>query len=489
LKTSPKKHQKEDFENSKDQLGWAHFWEVGTGKTYAALLQAEHLYHKGEVDAMLVVAPPNVHENWITDEMPKHMPDDIPWTGHVYHAGKAKSKKAQQEWRRMMDEPFPVFVITYNAMRTIRGKNDGSKMWVGKALARRFLDKRKVFYVCDESHRAKTPGAKITKIIVSSGKWAKHKRILSGTCITNSPFDVYSQVKFLDPGFWPRHGYGSYQSFKTEFGVFKEMKLKDRAFQQLIYYRNLDHLHKILQEISDHHLTSEVLDLPERTFTRRYFEPSAEQKRMYKDLAKDFYTWIDEQEMITTQLAITRMVRFQQLLSGFIERDVEEGGGKILLKENPRLDCLADILENEVPAPKKVIIWARFRFDIDQIMDKLGGEAVRFDGAVNVEDRLTNRRRFADDSECRFFVANPAAAGTGLTLNSAQTVIYYTNSFNLEHRIQSLGRNHRIGQTGTVLVMDLLAKGLPFDGNMLTRLKSKTKMLATIMGDELRSLV
>lgn len=120
---------------------------------------------------------------------------------------------------------------------------------------------------------------------------------------------------------------------------------------------------------------------------------------------------------------------------------------------------------------------------------QLGSEAVRFDGAVSTEDRLINRRRFKDDPECRFFVANPAAAGTGLTLNSAQTVIYYTISFNLEHWLQSLGRNHRIGQMGTVLVINLLARGLPFDGNQLTRLKSKTKMLAVVMGDELRSWI
>lgn len=492
MKTTPKKHQREDFENSKDKEAWAHFHEVGCGKTLSALLQAVYLYKGGEIDAMLVVAPPNVHENWITDEMPKHMPDDVPWTGHVYHAGKAKSKKAQQEWRRMFDEPFPVLVITYQAMRTTRGKNDGPKIWVGKDLVKRFLKKRKCFYVGDESHRFKTPGAKITKIIVSSGKHAKHKRILSGTSVTNSPFDVYSQVKFLDPTFWPRHDFGSYQSFKTTFGVFKEVTFfqkktgQEKAFQQLIYYRNLDYLCKILKEISDRHLTSEVLDLPERTFTRRYFEPSAEQKRMYKDLAKDFYTFIEESdEMITTQLAITRMVRFQQLLSGFLVRDIEEGGGKILLRDNPRLDCLLDILENEVPAPKKVIIWCRFRFDIDCVMGKLGEAAVRFDGAVNTDDRLANRRRFESDPDCRFFVSNPAAGGTGLTLNSARTVIYYTNSFNLEHWLQSLGRNYRVGQMGTVLVMNILARGLPFDGNLLTRLRSKHKMLSKVMGDEL----
>ena len=99
---------------------------MGVGKSWMGIRQAEYLYHKGEIDAVIVVAPPSVHEMWVTEQFPEH--SALPWTGHVYHASKAKTVKAQQEWRRMMTEPFPVFVITYQAFRTTRGKNDGPKI-------------------------------------------------------------------------------------------------------------------------------------------------------------------------------------------------------------------------------------------------------------------------------------------------------------------------------------------------------------------------
>jgi SNF2 family DNA or RNA helicase len=166
-----------------------------------------------------------------------------------------------------------------------------------------------------------------------------------------------------------------------------------------------------------------------------------------------------------------------------------EGGGTIPLDSNPRLSALKDILENDVPPKEKVIIWALFRYDIDRIMEALGPSAVRFVGKVKDTDRLAARRRFQKDPECLYFVANPAVGGTGLTLNEARTVVYYTNSFNLEHRLQSQARNYRIGQVGTVRVIDIMCRGLGIDSHLLSRLRNKYRMQAKILGDELRSWI
>jgi SNF2 family DNA or RNA helicase len=486
FKTPPRPHQAEDFERAKDEAAWGHFWGVGAGKSWMGVNQAALLYRKGEIDAMLVVAPSSVHEMWISEQIAEHMPDDIPWTGHIYFSSRARTKKFQRELKAMFKEKFPILVITYPACRTSRGKNDKRGTVVGKDLVMKFLKERKVFFCADESQFMKTPGAKITKMLTAASRYAKHKRIFSGTSITNSPFDIYSQLRFLDGSFWPRKGFGSYQSFKTTFGEFEEMRLADRRFQRLKGYKNLDYLREIIKDISDHHTTEEVLDLPERTFTKRFFDPSPEQRRMYKDLQRDFYTFLDEQDdLITTQLVITRLVRFQQLLSGFIETD--EGGFQ-RLSSNPRLALLEDILENEIPG-KKAIIWAKFKEDISQICGKMGDAAVRFDGSVKETDRLEARMRFKKDPKCLYFVANPAAGGTGLTLNEANVTIYYNNSFNLAQRLQSEGRNHRMGQTGTVLVIDLLARGLGIDWHILQRLREKREMIDTVFGHEVREWI
>lgn len=485
-KTTPHEHQALSFGLTKDLPNWAHFWDMGTGKTKMAIDQFVNLWLKGEIDAMLVVAPPTVHENWFSDELPDHMPDQVPWKGYVYYSSKAKTRNAQRQLRQMFREEFPILMISYNAFKTKRGKNDGPEIWVGKDLVKRFLTKRKVLYVLDESQRIKTPSTKITKAVVATGKHSQHKRILSGTSITNSPFDLYTQLKFLDPTFWHKHGFGSLESFKTTFGVFEEVRLvkagQAKAFRKLKYYKNLKYLGEIIKNISDRVTADEVLDLPERTFTKRYFEPSAEQKKIYKSLKEEFYAMV-QGEMITAQLAITQLIRFQQVLSGFVEKDLAVGGGTLPLKENPRLNCLLDLLNNDVEG--KAIIWARFRYDIDQITKALGDTCARLDGAVPETGRLHQRKRFQEDPECRFFVANPAAAATGLTLNEARTTIYYTLSFNLEHWLQSLARNYRIGQGGTVNVINIMAQGMGIDTRLVARLREKRKMAAQIMGDEL----
>lgn len=533
FRTTPRPHQLASFERWKEILAAAHFWQMGVGKSWMGINQAAYLYYRGEIDAMLIVAPPTVHENWITDELPKHMPCDVPWSGHIYYSSKARNRSSQRELKAMFSEEFPILTMTYPAVRTKRSYKDKRGALIGKDLLKKFLTERKVLFCLDESQRIKTPGTQVTKALTALSRRAVHKRLFSGTSVTNSPFDVYTQIRFLDPTFWPRKGFGSYQSFKTTFGVFKEVNIssadgRPHSFQKLIYFRNLDYLCELLKEISDRHTTDEVLDLPERTFSRRYFDPSSEQKRMYKEMKRDFFTFIDsytcdhkkvkllrqklylaeesidlrliealekeldkacQKEMITSSLAMTRLIRFQQILSGFVERDAMEGGGKIPLSHNPRLSCLEDILENDVQTGEKVIVWARFRYDIDQIMKLLGNRAVRFDGAVKETDRLAARRRFQQDPECVYFVANPAAGGTGITLNEAKTVVYYTNSFNLEDRLQSQARNYRIGQTGTVNVIDILARGCHIDGHLLSRLAAKYTMQAKVMGDTLKEWI
>ena len=495
FKTTPRAHQADSFERWKDIMAAAHFWEMGVGKSWMAINQAAYLYYKGEIDAMLVIAPPTVHENWISDELLKHMPRDVPWSGHIYYSSKARNRSSQRELKAMFSEEFPVLTMTYPAVRTKRSRNDKRGALIGKDLLKKFLVERRVFFVLDESQRIKTPGRQTTRTITTLSKHADHKRILSGTCITNTPWDVFTQLRFLDPTFLPRKGFGSYESFKTTFGVFKEIKFskgdgRPHSFPKLIYLRNLDYLRDLLKEISDRYTTDEVLDLPERTFSRRYFDPSGEQKRMYSEMKGNFFTFVeDSEEMITSSLAMTRLIRFQQILSGFVERDAMEGGGKIPLSSNPRLSCLEDILENDVAPGEKVIIWARFRYDIDQIMKLLQGKAVRFDGAVKETDRLATRRQFQQDPECLYFVANPAAGGVGITLNEAKTVVYYTNSFNLEDRLQSQARNYRIGQTGTVNVIDIIARRCHIDGHLLSRLSAKYIMLSKVMGDEIKEWI
>lgn len=448
-------------------------WEQGVGKSRTVLDQSAWLYLQDRlIDGLLILAPNGVHENWITDEIPVHLIEDVPWDGDSYYTSKSKTKRHKARMQEIINyEGLAILAMSYDAFMTKQGK----------ATVDEFLAKRKTFYVCDESQRIKTPGAKRTRSVVYSGRRATYKRILTGTPVTNSPFDIYSQIKFLDEHFWKKNGFASYEAFKTHFGIW-EARINNKTggrFNQVVAFKNLDQLSEIVATICSRVTKEEALDLPPKIYTKRYFNLSAEQRRIYKGLKEDFMVFLDNGDMITAPLVITQMLRLQQVTCGYVPSDDCEKLHH--LPENPRLKLLLDTLSD---VEGQAIIFARFRQDIDQICRELGEHAVRYDGAVKGPARAEARKRF-QAGDVRFFVGNPAAAGTGLTLHAAKTVIYYSNSFNLEHRLQSEDRAHRIGQNHSVRYIDLVAQGT-LDSYIVSALRRKLNIASQITGDKIR---
>jgi len=474
FKTDPLEHQATEWMISKDREVRGILWEQGTGKTKLILDTAAHLWRAQKADGLLVLAPNGVQVNWATDEIPAHMPEDVPIKVHVY-----QSKRALTKWHKQACEEvlayrgFPIVTMSYDAFMTKKGRQ----------FAEKFLHERNTFYVLDESQRIKSPKAKRTISVVASGRRATYKRILSGTPITNSPFDIYSQMKFLDERFWKDRGFGDFFAFKTFFGVWvtrvaNEGRSNERRFPDLVEYKNLEILSDTVAEHTTRVLKEDVLDLPPKLYTKRYFDLSSQQRKIYEDLIRDFMTFLDSGELITAPLVITRLLRLQQLTCGYV---VDDKHKLQRLPENPRLKLLLDTLTD---VDGSAIIWARFREDINQICAELGAHAVRFDGKVNDRERQIARNRF-QDGDVRFFVGNPAAAGVGLTLHRAKTVIYYSNSFNFEHRLQSEDRAHRIGQTNSVLYIDLCGINT-VDSHIIDSLREKRTLASTITKDKLR---
>jgi SNF2 family DNA or RNA helicase len=226
----------------------------------------------------------------------------------------------------------------------------------------------------------------------------------------------------------------------------------------------------------------EVLDLPPRTFTQRYVEMTPEQRKMYKEFKVQFFTELEKMgEVIAAPFAMTRLIRFQQILLGFLMDD-----GEVVheFDKNPRLDMLCDMLENDISG--QVIIWANYTRAIDHITERLGAEAVRYDGRVKDKERHEAVTKF-QDGRAKYFVGNQAAGGVGLTLTAGTTMVYYSNSNRPEDRWQSLDRNHRIGQKQNVTVIDLI--GGPIDQSTLDALDKNTKMAKTITRDRLKAMI
>lgn len=471
FKTTPFQHQKNEFERTKDFHIWGFFFEQGTGKSKLTIDTAGYLCDKNKIDAVIVIAPNGVHHNWAINELPKHCAR--PYTAFAWRTNSAKTKRHQKLAEHLLNEYFPWLLMSYDAFMTK----------AGRAYAELFAWDRHALCVLDESQRIKTITAKRSRALHQFGRLFTYKRLLSGTPITNTPFDIYSQFKFLDWNLWAREGFAAYAPFKTHFGVWIQRSIDGRRFKQCVNFKNLDQLSAIVKKYSSRVLKEDVLDLPPKLYTQHFVELSSEQRRLYAELRDNLMTELQSGEMITAPLIITKLLRLQQILCGYLPSDDCEALNP--LPENPRLAALKDLVDD---IEGKAIIYARFRPDIDAIVHLLGDDCVRYDGAVKDNERISACNRFQDPDGPRWFVGNPAACGVGINLTAASTVIYYSNSFVLEHRLQSEDRPHRIGQTKPVLYIDIVTSGT-VDPYIVKALRGKFNIASQVNADKVREWI
>jgi SNF2 family DNA or RNA helicase len=291
-------------------------------------------------------------------------------------------------------------------------------------------------------------------------------------------------VRFIRPDVWIDMGVRNAQQFKNRFGLWEQRKNAGGkgTFPALIRYLDLPILKAVAADVGDRRLKSEVLDLPEKIYTRRTFELNPSQRRVYDELEKEYHVELDNGSEVTAELALVRMLRMSQIASGYVGNDDDE---LVPLGVNVRMKCLKDTLED---IEGHVIIWGRYNIEIDAIRAMLGEtEAVYYDGRTSDDDKAAALVKFQREGSARFFVAKPSAAGEGLTLHRAKTVIYVSNSFSLRERLQSEDRAHRAGMSNEpVTYIDLVAKST-LDGYILRALRKKRNLAAEITGDDLPS--
>jgi SNF2 family DNA or RNA helicase len=477
-KTEPFKHQKSELEQTALLPGWARFWEMGTGKTKTTIDEATCLLDENLIDGLLVVAPNGVHLNWTLREVTSHFPEDLLARANMmaWRSAKAATKRHAAQFQEVLNSKLPILSISYDAFMTDRGKK---AVWS-------LMQKKRLLYVADESTRIKTPGAKRTMSIVRSAKHAPFRRILTGTPVTNGPFDAYTQMKFVDPTFWHPLGINTAAEFRTMFGVFEKDfvmrggKLQD--FERLVGYRNIPLLYDKLETLSSRVLKEDVLDLPPKLYVKLPVALSANQRRAAQQLCEDYMIEWSDGQITTAELAIVRLLRLQQVLCGYLPVD----------ERCPRFEAALEWLGD---TGHQVIIFSRFRRDIEKFMEALGASATRYDGTVDDDDRQANIDRF-QAGDAQFFVANQQAAGTGLTLTAAKAVLYYTNNYNLEDRLQSEDRAHRIGQDGAfqpngehgVLYCDMVGEDT-VDERIIDALVRKKELAEAVLGDTPRSWI
>jgi len=475
FKTKPYEHQLKALEKSWAQKTYALFMEMGTGKSKVLVDNIAMLYDRGAIKGAVIVAPKGVYKNWHDIEFPVHLPDHVDHTKVLWEP--TQTKKKQAELDTLFDDKgdLKILIMNIEAFSTSKGLDFAHRflnIFLGKALIG-----------IDESTTIKNPTAKRTKNILTIGNLASYRRILTGSPVTKSPLDLYSQCEFLDPY---HLGHESYYSFRARYANMMKRNFGGRQVQLVTSYRRLDELADKLEKFSYRVLKEDCLDLPPKVFTTRTVEMTPEQQEKYYTMKRAAIAEHDG-KIMSSATALTTLLRLHQITCGTFKADDDT----IIHLKNNRLTALMDCLEE---TEGKVIIWATYREDIRKIVESLKkayGEAstVEYHGGVDATLRQDHIAQFQQkNGPTRYFVGNPSTGGYGITLTAANTVIYYSNSYDLEKRLQSEDRAHRIGQTGSVTYVDLVSEKT-IDERIIKALKDKVNIANEIMGEDIKDWI
>ena len=469
-KSKPFAHQDKALQMSWDKEVFAYFMEMGTGKSKVLIDNIAMLYNAGRINGALIVAQKGVYKNWYDQEIPNHMPDYVP-----KKMGLWRTDPNAKDLKPMFSTGAELHILIMNVEAFSTKK--------GLQFAHKFLSSHDALMGVDESTTIKNPSAKRTKNILSLRSLTKYRRILTGSPVTKSPLDLFSQCNFLDPWLLDQ---SSYYSFRTRYAICRKIQVHGRQVEIVVGYRNLGELSEKIKPFSDRVLKDDCLDLPKKTYLKRTIELSDDQKKVYKQMKQEALAVLNG-KMVTSATVITQLMRLHQITCGHFTSD----DGTIQEIKNNRIPQLMDILE-EVEG--KAVIWAHYRYDIEKIVEAISkkygnNSVVTYYGDTTTDERAAAIRKIQDpESPVRFIVGTPQTGGYGITLTGASTMIYYSNGYDLEKRQQSEARIDRIGQEKPMTYIDIMAEDT-VDMKIVKSLRQKVNIATEIMGEELKDWI
>ena len=472
FKTQPYEHQLKALTMSWDKEYFAYFMEMGTGKSKVLIDNIAMLYDKGKINGALIVAPKGVVGTWYLNQIPDHLPDHIEHKNVLWKPNITRKQNLRLKSLFETGTDLHILIMNVEAFSTTKGCE----------FAKKFLDSHRTLMAVDESTTIKNPDAKRTKNICNLSILSKYRRILTGSPVTKSPLDLYKQCDFLKEELL---GHGSYYTFRTRYAIMKTANFGGKSVQIVVGYRNLDELSEKLRPFSYRVLKDDCLDLPDKIYMKRTVQLSSEQKKVYEQMKQMALAEMNG-KMMSTATVLTQLMRLHQITCGHFTAD----DGSIQKIKSNRLDELMDVLE-EIEG--KVVIWAHYQNDVETIVEHLkkkygDNSIVDYYGRTRPENRQSNIDKFQKDEGCRFFIGTPATGGYGITLTQASNVIYYSNGYDLEKRMQSEDRAHRIGQKKSVTYVDMIADDT-VDEKIVKSLRKKENIATQIMGEELKQWI
>ena len=474
FKHKPYEHQLTALEKSWDKPYYGFFMDMGTGKSKVLIDNIAMLYDKGEIDSALIIAPKGVYRNWERKEIPAHLPEHIKANIVVWSPEKTKKKLEELKTLSKVTDDLTIFLMNVEALSSKRGVE----------VADKFLFSHRAMLAVDESTTIKSRSANRTKSIIKLGKHAPYRRILTGSPVTKSPLDLFTQCDFLENEIL---GHSSFWTFQNRYAKMIRKTMGAHSFNHIVGYQNLEELNGLIEKFSYRVRKEECLDLPDKVYTKRSVELTPDQRKLYDQMKRNAIAVIEGEGIVSAPTVLTQLLRLQQVCSGFVKLE----DGRVITCPSNKLNELMSLLDE---TDGKVIIWGNFTHDIISIGQALakqyGPQSVElFYGATPAQERQLIVERFQDPNHpLRFFVGQPRTGGYGLTLTEAKTVIYYSNGYDLEVRLQSEDRAHRIGQTNKVTYIDIVAEQTS-DEKIIRALRNKIDISTRVLAEGYREWI
>lgn len=429
--------------------GCAFLMDMGTGKTITTIAVAGTLFHKHKITRMLVVCPKSIVDVW-EQEFEKFATFD-----YQLAVLDGSSAKKADTIRYMIGTGLQVIVVNYESCWRLEAE---LTRWHPDMIA------------CDESSKIKNPQAKCSKALHRLGKISSYNLILTGTPITNSPLDFFSQYKFLDEKIFG----SSFYSFRAYYAI-----LGGYQNHQIVGYKHLAELVEKAHSIAYRIRIDEAVDLPEFVEEMRMVKLDRNAQKIYDGIEKDSFAELMNGE-ITTRNVLTSLLRLSQVTGGFVRNDAGDASQQVSLA---KLEALEEIIDDCLDAGKKVVVFARFIPEINAICKMLRSNHIRYSHIYGaVKDRSKQVEQFQTDPQTKVFVGQLQTTGMGLTLTAGSVCVYYSLDFSYANYQQSMARVRRIGQTKRVVYIHLVCKDT-IDEKVMSALKQKADVSKLLVDD------
>lgn len=304
--------------------------------------------------------------------------------------------------------------------------------------------------IVDESSYIKGHRSSRTDWITRVAERARYRLILTGTPLSQGVVDLFAQMRFLSPNIL---GYRSFYSFAAN-----HLEYSEKYPGLIVRSHNTAYLAAKIKPYVYQVTKKECLDLPSKLYHSQYFSMTWEQRAAYERAKEQILAEIDDDKF--DSFTIFRLfTALQQIVCGFWnEIDLKTKVETFHEFSHSRIDLLVDNIQ-QIPENEKIIIWAKYKYDIEQINRTLTGAygtdcTALFYGAINEKHRADQVIKFRNGA--RFFLATQSCGGHGLTLNESHSTFFYNNAFKYSERLQAEDRNHRIGQDYPVTYIDII---------------------------------